>query len=65
MKTKTYVSVNDKWFSQKISYALPKTPIDKIKENNDDENNQIDVRRNNVISKLPRLFKRINTYYNA
>ena len=41
MKTKTYVSVNDKWFWQKICYALPKTPIDKIKENNDYETNQI------------------------
>ena len=47
MDTNTYTSVNDKWFWKKLLYAMPKVPIDKIKaqqnleeepENNDDPN---------------------------
>ena len=38
MKTKTYVSANDKWFWQKMLYALPEVPIDQIKQQQSTEN---------------------------
>ena len=38
MKTKTYVSANDKWFWQKILYTLPEVPIDRIKAQQNTEN---------------------------
>ena len=31
MKTKTYVSADDKWLWEKLLYAMPKIPIDKLK----------------------------------
>ena len=31
MKTRTYISANDKWFWQKMLYALPNVPIDQLK----------------------------------
>ncbi len=31
MKTRTYIDAKDGWFWQKIIYALPETPIDKLK----------------------------------
>ena len=31
MKTRTYVSVKDKWFWYKMLYAMPKVPIDRLK----------------------------------
>ncbi len=32
MKTRTYISAQDKWFWNKILYALPKVPIDQLKQ---------------------------------
>ena len=51
IKTKTYVNVNNKWFCQKMLYAMPKVPINKLKEN-------ANKQEPNVVAKLPRLFKR-------
>ena len=41
MKTKTYVSADDKWLWEKLLYAMPKIPIDKLKVQQ--ETNQGDV----------------------
>ena len=49
MKTKTYVSANDKWFWQKMLYALPEVPIDQIKQQQSTENQTI-VQNNEMTS---------------
>ena len=38
MKTNTYVTVNDRWFWQKMLYSLPKVPIGKLKSQQNDDN---------------------------
>ena len=55
IKTKTYVNVNNKWFCQKMLYAMPKVPINKLKEN-------ANKQEPNVVAKLPLLLKLLNTY---
>ena len=41
MKTRTYISADDKWFWQKMLYALPNVPIDQVKSESGSPRQQI------------------------